>query len=249
VIKEAIEFVANLANKETKVLSLNGKEYATKQVLNAPDPPDPPALPLAKSIEVATLTGFVDFVKTKVNREDYDKYLIHVDDHRTVRLLSDLQGFHKQREQLLMAQCASLFDGSFRFNMFVPHSTFMVAIQTLFQEQEDWETVTRVISTIKEERVTESKDNGMTQQVIAKAGVAVVTEVEVPRIVTLKPYRTFREVDQPASQFVLRLQAKQGELPQVALFEADGGKWKLDAIETIGQYIAEEMISPPAIVA
>lgn len=159
-------------------------------------------------------------------------------------------GYHKKREQLIYAEAEDLFAGTFRFNAFVSNSAFMIAIQTLFHEgHNDWEKVTRVISTIKEERVTQSQDDGMAQQVTAKAGIAIVSEVEVPRVVTLKPFRTFREVEQPHSQFVLRLQAKQGQMPEIALFEADGGKWKLDAIEAIKDYLDEKLIAGPPIIA
>jgi len=247
-IKEAIETIKALVQAEVRMVEIDGKQYATKELVPAPFPrPDP----LTKSIELTTLTGFIAFVKTKLGTENYAKQLIHVSDHRTVELFSDPIGFHKQRERLIFSQADDLFTGNFKFNTFVSHSTFMIAIQTLFQEgQYDWEKVTRIISTIKEERVTQSQDDGMAQNVTAKAGIAVVSDVEVPRIVTLKPYRTFREVEQPASQFVLRLQAKQGELPQIALFEADGGKWKTDAIEAISEYLKEELgADAPALIA
>lgn len=54
----------------------------------------------------------------------------------------------------------------------------------------------------------------------------------------LRPYRTFREVEQPASRFVLRLQSGQGDgMPKAALFEADGGAWRLTAIEAIARWL------------
>ncbi len=55
---------------------------------------------------------------------------------------------------------------------------------------------------------------------------------------TLRPYRTFAEVEQPASQFVFRI----NQNAQMALFEADGGKWRLEAINNIANYLKESLV-------
>ena len=52
-------------------------------------------------------------------------------------------------------------------------------------------------------------------------------------IVKLKPYRTFSEVDQPESEFLLRL----SEGARVALYEADGGAWTLQARRNVADYL------------
>lgn len=70
----------------------------------------------------------------------------------------------------------------------------------------------------------------------------------MPNPVYLAPYRTFREVTQPLSPFVLRMkQGREGGLPTVALFEADGGKWKLDAIAFIRDFLREKIETVPII--
>ena len=76
-------------------------------------------------------------------------------------------------------------------------------------------------------------DNGINQTTTVKSGVASLAKATAPNPVTLRPYRTFTEVTQPSSQFVLRIN-KEAEL---ALFEADGGKWKLEAIKNIADYL------------
>ena len=52
-----------------------------------------------------------------------------------------------------------------------------------------------------------------------------------------QPYRTFLEVEQPASDFLLRLD--KGGRP--ALYEADGGAWKLEAKRNIAAYLGEQL--------
>lgn len=82
-------------------------------------------------------------------------------------------------------------------------------------------------------------DDGMTQQVMAKAGVARVAMVSLPNPVELRPFRTFADIGQPASKFVLRIKADKDHGPRCALFEADGGAWKNTAIATIKAWLTE----------
>jgi hypothetical protein len=56
-------------------------------------------------------------------------------------------------------------------------------------------------------------------------------------VVSLKPFRTFLEVEQPESNFLLRV----GERIKIGLLEADGKKWVLDAKENIAGYFAREL--------
>ena len=73
-------------------------------------------------------------------------------------------------------------------------------------------------------------------------------EAAVPNPVTLAPFRTFRDVAQPASLFVLRVQGG-GETPNVALFEADGGAWRLAAIENIKKWLEENITGEVEVLA
>ena len=62
----------------------------------------------------------------------------------------------------------------------------------------------------------------------------------VPNPVTLKPYRTFLEVDQPASDFIFRMKEYSGSIG-CALFEADGGAWKMEAMQNMEAYLQDEL--------
>ena len=77
-----------------------------------------------------------------------------------------------------------------------------------------------------------TKDNGVTQTVEARQGVALNTLVEVKPRVMLRPFRTFLEVEQPESEFLLRVDPDEG----IGFFEADGRIWKLEAKKNIADY-------------
>lgn len=85
-------------------------------------------------------------------------------------------------------------------------------------------------------------DDGITQKATVKTGLASRGDAVIPSPVTLKPYRTFTEVDQPESRFVFRMKEDKYEGVQCALFEADGGAWKLQAMENIKGYLERELV-------
>lgn len=80
-----------------------------------------------------------------------------------------------------------------------------------------------------------------TQKATVKTGVASKADAVIPSPVRLKPYRTFTEVDQPESDFVFRMKEDKYDGVQCALFEADGGAWKLHAMESIQEYLEEQL--------
>ena len=59
----------------------------------------------------------------------------------------------------------------------------------------------------------------------------------VPSPCTLRPYRTFVEIDQPTSRFIFRMEQGREQTVNAAIIEADGGAWKLKAIQNIIDYL------------
>ena len=225
----------------------SGNEYATRPVHLLPVKTEPqPA-----QLRVSTLTGLIDY--TGQHFKDVDGQVeptgkfIHVIDHATVQFCGSLYGAAKQRDVFMTAAIESLFGQGFTFDKFYENEWFIIQLQTLFVQTPERDQVLKLLSSIKDSIVTQFDDSGVTQGVTAKAGIALVTEVPVPNPVELQPYRTFRELDQPASKFVLRVRQEQGKKPSCALFESDGGLWKLDAIKGIKQYIETQHLDYPVI--
>lgn len=48
-------------------------------------------------------------------------------------------------------------------------------------------------------------------------------------------------MEQPESQFVFRMKEYKNEGIQCALFEADGGAWRLNAMANIKEYLEHEL--------
>lgn len=113
----------------------------------------------------------------------------------------------------------------------------MIGLRSQFQPTEDIGYMLDLLSHMSVDQNVQSDDNGVTQTVQVKQGVSFVANETVRPIVTLAPYRTFQEVEQPVSQFVFRVDNKRN----VTLAEADGGMWKLAARRTVKQYLCDEL--------
>ena len=110
-------------------------------------------------------------------------------------------------------------------------------LQSSFTDSGDKEVLQKYTGLVRDEAVKETGDDGISQAVTIKTGVASVGQAVVPNPVTLAPYRTFPEVDQPLSKFIFRMQ----EGPKAAIFEADGGAWRNQAIKNIKEYLEKEL--------
>lgn len=113
----------------------------------------------------------------------------------------------------------------------------LIELRSLFIPNEGTAYLLDLLRRMTNENSVSSTDNGVTQTVDARQGVALSAKVEVKPRVLLRPFRTFLEVEQPESEFLLRVDAEKG----IGLFEADGGIWKLEAKRNIAEYFAKAM--------
>ena len=79
-------------------------------------------------------------------------------------------------------------------------------------------------------------DNGIATTVTTQKGVALQSNEQIRPIITLKPYRTFQEVEQPESIFLIRVNER-----GITVTEADGGMWKLKARQTVKAFLEEQL--------
>lgn len=220
----------------TITLAVPYDEFTTRPVFL------PPKEPLPVPLAINTLSGVVEYIKNGVDRGSIeDGWMIHVVDPETVTVVSGLFGRAEQRREYLRATASAVLkDAEFEYGEFYDAEEFNIKLQSVFVVNDDRERVLKLVGNIKEENVRQTGDDGVTQTVTARSGIARVEDVQVPNPVTLMPYRTFREVSQPSSDFILRLRSGHGgDMPSCALFEADGGSWKLRAIQSIAAYLKE----------
>lgn len=192
--------------------------------------------PTVSSVTCHTLTGLVDFFDT-LPLVDQERAIFMVEDFNKVHIVSEIFGPEKQREYFITAESYRQEDP---FGKYHRHEDFMIKILSLFVQDEVTANILKIIGNLKSEAGTAYSDDGLSQTVTAKTGITKVENINLPNPTKLRPYRTFSDIDQPESSFVLRL--KQGDGIAVALFEADGAAWKNKAIQSIKQYLESRKI-------
>lgn len=114
---------------------------------------------------------------------------------------------------------------------------YEVELRSKYQHTDDIDYLLKLLGSMTLENSVKSDDNGLNQQVTVRKGIALTENVPVKSIVRLKPYRTFFEIEQPESEFLLRI----GDGGKVGLFEADGGMWKMTARYSIKAYLQDNL--------
>ena len=220
--KEALQYVVGL--KEAKLLDIYGDKYTDKEIYRVDNNLR------AAAIEMNTLTSLVDYAKS-FTVEMSDQMLVQVVSPTEVKLISCLDSDRK-RECLVSVKAMI---PEFGYGRYMDHESFIIALQSKFIENKDRELLLRFAGTVKDESIAQYGDDGVTQKATIKTGITSVGEAIVPNPVNLKPFRTFIEVEQPESAFVFRMRQNNGV--ECAIFEADGGAWKNEAMKNIKKYL------------
>lgn len=232
-IKEALQYIVGLGKAEEHVI--NGACYSDKPLhrINT-------YYPKADAIEMHTLTSLVDYIKSEVD-EMPPRMIVEVKSPTEVELYSQLDP-NRDRESLVVASARV---PGFEFDRFVEHEKFCINLQSKFIPSDDRELILKFAGTVEAGSVSEYGDDGVTQKATIKTGLASKGDAIVPNPVCLRPYRTFLEVEQPESAFVFRMKQDSYGSVMCAIFEADGGAWKMDATQAIKEYLQRELDGMP----
>lgn len=222
-LKDFVQYLLDL--KRPELVETGGNTYSTRQLNKLNVEHD------VNAINVRSLSGLVDYVKSSFDHER--PLMIHVKSPTEVYVFDSLNDVNDRRTYVK----AGALLPTITFERFIDREEFQIMLQACFVQNEQKLTVLKVISSIVEDSGVTTIDDGLSQRVTAKTGVATVENINIPNPVSLKPFRTFAEVSQPESEFVLRL--KEGG--RVALFEADGGAWELNAMANIAAYLGQEL--------
>lgn len=222
-LKEFVEKLLSLASPEVvrrDNLLLYRNDYLEKK-RNSRD-----------GLVVHTLNGVIDFLRNVV--DDFkEPLLVHIHGPEHVNVCTGYNSENK-REILLSSEYSPT---SFRFDHYFDQEDFIIALRAQFEQAGHRNDLIKLISNLVKEESVQTTDDGMSQSVIAKSGIARLHEVTIENPMSLAPFRTFPEVNQPQSPFIFRLDKNK----RCALFEADNGAWKLQAIDNILAYFNEHL--------
>jgi hypothetical protein len=231
------EFVSKILSLDTPNISTHqGLEYSDKR-LDLITPPAPGA------VQITTLQGLVDLFEADLDDAQKNKgCLVHVTGPKSVELISRESDDYGRRRTWVEVEYP-MSCKPFPFGTWLNTENFIIGCQACFQRVKieladgamtpDLDYVLRVASAISSEGIETSEDDGISQKASMRRGIVLKGQETIRPIVNLAPYRTFAEIDQVISGFVFRARQGNGGAIELALFEADGGRWQLAAVDAI----------------
>jgi len=161
--------------------------------------------------------------------------------------LIEINTYDGQEEKESICSCKAILPENFPFGQFLEPDKFTIKACDFFERNDNFKSMIATVSSITDFNQTDVEDDGLSQTATTKTGVGRKDRKTIDPFIALRSYRTFREIEQPEVSYLLRIQkGQQGSAPLVALFEASGYHWKIQAIDGIAKYIAEKI--PTALV-
>lgn len=229
-LKDAIDRVVELAKPFT-LETHGGRQFCSATLHEVKPEVESPA-----RYSVDTLEALVKLIRTEgINHSP--KLYVRVDSAR--RVMVDTTYTHRDyAEYSRLPLYEAVTDvPSITVNQSMNQDRAVIELQSLYAVTDDRDYLLSLLSRIDVNQGVSTVDNGVSQEVSVRTGAVLKEQQTVQPIVHLQPYRTFLEVEQPASDFLLRL-SKSG---YPALHEADGGAWKLEAKRNIAAYLSEQL--------
>lgn len=222
-LKDAINRIVELATPFT-LETRNGHQFCSADLREVK-----PEVELPARYSVDTLEALVKLIRTEGVAQAPQLY-VRVDSARRVVVDSTYTGRDYAIYSRLPLYEAVSDVPSISVNQYMSQEHAVIELQSLYAVTDDRDYLLALLSRIDVNQGVSSVDN-------VRTGAVLKEQQTVQPIVHLQPYRTFLEVEQPASDFLLRLD-KEG---RPALYEADGGAWKLEAKRNIAAYLGEQL--------
>lgn len=232
--EELINAVQNGVKPE--IITVNGREFATRPVFEAE--------PLiAACLTTATLQSLADYLTANIDGIGEASAFLHVEGPDRVSLNLDIDKTGRRATRI----AAKYEGGIFAFGKEYDQTQFITLLRSQFVPSDERESLQKFVGSLTDESSLRLQDNGVSQQTVAKKGIATIERVENKDALTLAPYRTFAEIDQPESEFILRLHRRDGDVPRISLHESDNQAWKIEAINRIAEWLKKADIKIPVL--
>lgn len=221
-----IEKILSLAeNKEHKI---NGETYTDKPVIRVES-----VEYHSKNITLHSLEALVNFLKVEAKEMPAQPIFVEVASEKEVQVFTTYdEKFHRDYMYTVTAEPIRNTIGCY-----TDKDELITQLNSVYVYTEDIDYMLELLNSVSEESKVSSTDNGLGQKVEATRGIAMKTNLQIKPRITLAPYRTFMEVVQPESEFILRMQ----EGAQFLIKEADGGCWKLEAKSNIKNWLKNQL--------
>lgn len=242
-IAKAMEWIRN--NMSPQLHNIEGIMLSDKPLQRIKD------IERFPSVSFTTLTGLVDYLKSGIDVPNLfiGHIFVSVVSPTRIEVYSDAgeANFHERSTIAVVDAVVP----KVRIGEWLEQSSFCILLRSCFVDMQNGqeelvadtnrEALISVASNIVSGTIAEYQDTGISQKATLKTGIQESEDKLLPEKVTLRPYRTFLEVEQPKSEFIFRAQDSRNSGVQLALYEADGGRWKMDAMKAVKEYLEEQL--------
>ncbi|MCM1039828.1 MAG: hypothetical protein NC434_10940 [Ruminococcus sp.] len=202
-----------------------------------------------EKVDFITLTSLVEYLKSRVDVPNAfaEHVFISIISPEHISVYSEANaGNHDRRTQI--ADVRAMLP-VVKIGQWVPQTEFCIMMRANFIDEidnmnsadTDRDALIAVASNIVSGTISQYEDTGISQKATIKTGIQEADEKILPEKVALRPWRTFMEVEQPCSEFIFRAEDSKYEGVQLALHEADGGRWKMAAMMSIKKYLEDQL--------
>lgn len=224
-LKAMIEKIEAMA--KPTIHEVDGSVYSNKQMVLIQD-----KKPMPKCIDLTGLDSICKMVRNEAEHVGLQIF-IQVKDYKSVTVFTELDA---DEDRLYLYKC-SADTPDVTMGYFMDYEKAVIELRSLYIPNDGTKYLLQLLGSISNESKVTTSDNGVTQKVEAKSGIALSSMVEIEPRVSLQPFRTFVEVAQPESEFLLRI----NDRGQIGMFPADGGVWKLEATRNVAAYFEDKL--------
>ena len=224
-LREMIEKIESMA--KPTVHEVDGQVFSNQEMIHVAD-----KKPMPRCIELTGLDSVCKMVRNEAEHVGLQIF-IQVKDYKSVSVFTELD---EDEDRLYLYNCVA-DTPAVTMNRFMAYENAVIELRSLYIPNNGTEYLLQLLSSISNESKVTSSDNGVTQQVEARSGIALNSMVKIEPRVTLQPFRTFVEVAQPESEFLLRI----NDRGEIGFFPADGGVWKLEATRNVAAYFEDKL--------
>lgn len=224
-LREMIQKIEEMAKPTFH--EVDGQVFANQEMVLVAD-----KKPMPRCIELTGLDSICKMVRNEAEHVGLQIF-VQVKDYKSVSVFTELD---EDEDRLYLYKCCA-DTPEVTMGYFMDYEKAVIELRSLYIPNDGTKYLLQLLGSISNESKVTTTDNGVTQKVEAKSGIALSSMVEIEPRVTLQPFRTFVEVAQPESEFLLRI----NDRGQIGMFPADGGVWKLEATRNVAAYFVEKL--------
>ena len=201
-------------------------------------------IPLPAPLQAGTLGAVTDYLAENRDQLDHKQLTVHVVNERSVQIVGQINPQDMSRPVYLNAtpMAHDLVDGF--VNRYLPNEEFCIGLMSLFASDPAGRrsALLAYAGNLVEAGTLELNDGGVSVTATVQKSLVNRKNETFVNPVALIARQSFSEIVLGPRDFIFRLQRSDDDgneagVPQAALFEADAGVWKLDAVAKIAAWL------------